>query len=154
MLRKMRAFCVICGLIALGLGCIRGGGVQADEMPSLLPYFNQLQLPAGHAELSNGFDMTANGWGGYGTAVVALSGPLHVDGWRLKLSGGYSSYHYKNPRPIASSPPRRKSNGQAPISVRSAMRLRAIRRKARNAPRLRPSWPPPAWSWKAIKYTR
>jgi len=96
MLRKMRAFCVICGLIALGLGCVRSGGAQGEEMPSLLPYFNQLQLPEGRAELSNGFDMTANGWGGYGTAVIALSGPLHVDGWRLKVSGGYSSYHYKN----------------------------------------------------------
>ena len=96
MLRKMRAYCVICGLIALALGCGRSGGANASELPSLLPYFNKLQLPAGRAELSNGFDKTANGWGGYSTAVVALTGPLQADGWRLKLSGGYGSYHYKN----------------------------------------------------------
>ena len=96
MLLKMRVFCVICGLIALGLGCVRGGDAEADELPSLLPYFSKLQLPAGHAELSNGFDKTANGWGAYSTAVVAPAGPLHADGWRVKLSGGYGSYHYKN----------------------------------------------------------
>ena len=92
----MRVCCVIYGLIALGLGCLRGGGVEADEFPSLLPYFAKLQLPTGHAELSNGFDKTANGWGAYSTAVIAPNGPLHVDGWRVKLSGGHSSYHYKN----------------------------------------------------------
>ena len=96
MLQKMRVFCVTYGLIALGLGWASTSTAEADEIPSLPPYFTKLQLPAGRAELSNGFDMTANGWGAYSTAVVALGGPLHADGWRLKLSGGYSSYHYKN----------------------------------------------------------
>jgi hypothetical protein len=95
MLLKMRAYCVICGLIGLALGCLPSRDGHAGEMPSLLPYFAKLQLPAGHAELSNGFDKTANGWGGYSTAVFAPEGPLHVDGWRLKLSGGYGSYHYQ-----------------------------------------------------------
>jgi hypothetical protein len=96
MLQKMRVFCVTCGLIALGLGCVGARDAEAGELPSLQPYFTQLQLPAGRAELSNGFDKTANGWSGYSTAVVALTGPLHVDGWRVKLSGGYGSYHYKS----------------------------------------------------------
>jgi hypothetical protein len=90
----MRAYCVLCGLLAFGLGCLQSGGANAGESPSALPYFSKLQLPAGRAELSNGFDKTANGWGSYSTAVVALEGPLHVDGWRLKLSGGYGSYNY------------------------------------------------------------
>ena len=92
----MRVCWVICGLVSLGLGCVRGGGAEGAELPSLLPYFSKLELPAGRGELSNGFDKAANGWGGYSTAVVALTGPLDVDGWRVKLSGGYSSYHYKN----------------------------------------------------------
>ena len=95
MLLKMRVCCVICGLIALGLGCVGGSDGEAGELPSLLPYFSKLQLSAGHAELSSGFDKTANRWGAYSTAVVAPDGPLHVDGWRVKLSGGYGSYHYK-----------------------------------------------------------
>ena len=82
----MRAYCVICGLFALGLG-FAGDGAEAGEMPPS-------QLPAARAELSNGFDQTANGWGAYTTAVVALNGPLHADGWRLKLSGGYATYRY------------------------------------------------------------
>lgn len=94
MLLKMRAYCVIYGLVALGLGCWRSGGAIAGELPSLMPSFSTLQMPAGRAELSNGFDKTANGWSAYSTAVVALSGPLHVDGWRLKVSGGYGAYRY------------------------------------------------------------
>lgn len=96
MLQEMRVCCVICGLIALALGCFGGDGAKAGELPLALPSFSTLQLPAGRAELSNGFDATANGWSGYSTAVVALTGPLHADGWRLKLSGGYGSYHYKS----------------------------------------------------------
>jgi hypothetical protein len=94
----MRAYCVIYGLVALCLGSLPCGGAQADEFPSLLPYFAKLQLPAGRAELSNGFDKTANGWGAYGTAVIAPEGPLHVDGWRIKLSGGHSSSHTIQPK--------------------------------------------------------
>ena len=65
-------------------------------MPSPQPGVNPPEPTAARADLSNGFDMTDNGWGAYTTAVVALNGPLHVDGWRVKLSGGYASYHYDN----------------------------------------------------------
>ena len=90
----MRAYRVMWGLTALALCWLGSDDANAGDTPPL-PQFGTLQLPAGRAELSNGFDKTANGWSGYSTAVVALQGPLHTDGWRLRLSGGYGSYHYK-----------------------------------------------------------
>lgn len=95
MLLTMRVFCVPFGLIALAC-CIAGSrDAKADELPSSQSFFSKLRLPAGRAELSNGVDVTANGLGGYGTVVIAPTGPLDADGWRLKLSGGYGSYGYE-----------------------------------------------------------
>ena len=95
MLLKMAVNCVISGLIALALCCAARSNAEAGDTASSFLDWTKLQLPEGRAELSNGFDKTANGWSGYSTAVVALDGPLQTDGWRLKLSGGYGSYHYK-----------------------------------------------------------
>jgi hypothetical protein len=91
----MRVNCVFCGLFALALCCLPSRDAEAGDAASQFPEWAKLKLPPGRAELSNGFDMTANGWGGYSNAVVALDGPLDRDGWRVKLSGGYGSYHYK-----------------------------------------------------------
>ncbi|NJM34994.1 MAG: cellulose biosynthesis protein BcsS [Rhodomicrobium sp.] len=55
---------------------------------------SKFDLPEGRGEFSNGFDVTGNAWSAYSSAVIALTGPSHRDGWRLKLSGYYSSYGY------------------------------------------------------------
>lgn len=91
----MRVDCVICGLAVLAVCLPPSRNAQAGDAIPQFPDWAKLQLPADRAELSNGFDKTASGWSGYSTAVIALEGPLHTDGWRLKLSGGYGSYHYK-----------------------------------------------------------
>jgi hypothetical protein len=90
----MRRLFVTCGLAAAFLGLsAQLRAYSGDSPPSP---FSALSLPQGRAELSSGFDQTANGGSTYGTAVIGISGPLHNDGWRLRLAGGYAVFTYQS----------------------------------------------------------
>lgn len=68
---------------------------NADEAPAPASFFARLGLPEGRGEFTNGVDATGNAWSTYASAVIAVTGPQHLDGWRLKVSGLYSKYSYE-----------------------------------------------------------
>jgi hypothetical protein len=69
--------------------------VAAEEEPSLAALFKPIGFAKDRAEFSNGFDTTGKDWAAYASAVVALSGPIDQDGWRLKIAGLYGTYGYE-----------------------------------------------------------
>lgn len=89
--------------LAFALALFSGASIlpsnaESPEFRALSGLFAPLSLAEGRAEFSNGIDTTGNAWSAYATAVFALTGPLHRDGWRLKLSGNYGSYAYETRR--------------------------------------------------------
>jgi hypothetical protein len=46
-------------------------------------------------ELWAGADATSHAWSVYSGVTYAPFGPLAVDGWRLRIVGGYGEYHYR-----------------------------------------------------------
>ncbi len=84
-LTVLTAFCVISAVPLRS---------HAAELPGAAGLFAALTLPEGSVEFSNGFDATGNAWSAYASAVIAVSGRLDHDGWRVKLSGLYGSYAY------------------------------------------------------------
>lgn len=82
------------GLFAFCLLTGDGWRAYAGDAPALMTLLSKLDLPEGRGEQSNGFDATGNAWSAYSSAVIALTGPAHEDGWRLKLSGYYATYSY------------------------------------------------------------
>ncbi len=79
----------------LFLAGIPSSASRADDFGALPQFLASLNLPKGRAEFSSGFDATGNGWSSYASAVFGLSGPLHRDGWRLKIAGLYGSSTYE-----------------------------------------------------------
>jgi hypothetical protein len=83
------------GVLVLCLASMPLPRAWAGEPAQLTEFFGSLGLPEGRVEFSNGFDATGHAWAAYASAVVGLSGPLHRDGWRLKLSGLYGRNSYE-----------------------------------------------------------
>lgn len=90
----MFALRLFSGLAAIAAFFAQAGVSRAGEPSTLSSYFAALGIPQGRVEFSNGFDATGNSWSTYGSAVLAPLGPMHVDGWRLKISGLYGTYAY------------------------------------------------------------
>lgn len=87
--RFFAVFCVFCVVKTITLP------VTAEEMLDLASLFKPAEFAKDRLELSNGFDTTGENWSTYASAVMALSGPIHQDGWRLKISGIYANYSYE-----------------------------------------------------------
>jgi len=82
-------------VLAVCLTSISSSGARAVELAQPTQFFSSLSLPKGRVEFSNGFDATGQAWAAHASAVVGLTGPLHSDGWRLKLSGLYGRDSYE-----------------------------------------------------------
>jgi hypothetical protein len=67
---------------------------RAEDDPLGLGDLSQLNVLAGRAEMSSGFDASGRSWSAYSAAVLSPLGPLHQDGLRLKLTGSYSAWSY------------------------------------------------------------
>jgi hypothetical protein len=83
------------GVLALGLASMPSSEARAGELAQPTQFFSSLSLPKDRVEFSNGFDATGQAWAAHASAVVGLSGPLHSDGWRLRLSGVYGRDSYE-----------------------------------------------------------
>jgi hypothetical protein len=90
----MFALRIFSGLAAIAAFFVQAGAPRAGEPSTVSSYFAALGIPQGRVEFSNGFDATGNSWTTHGSAVLAPFGPMHADGWRLKMSGHYGTYAY------------------------------------------------------------
>ncbi len=90
----MFALRIACGFFACLITSVFPVTLHAGEETSFASFWSKLGLPKERGEFSNGFDVTGAAWSAYSTAIIALSGPASQDGWRLKFTGIYSSYHY------------------------------------------------------------
>jgi hypothetical protein len=91
---RLRIFSIMaaCGLVTAAASAVEAGDFLADGAFTA-------RFKEGWGELSSGMDAGENSWSQHATAVVGLDGPLHGDGWRLKLQGTYGQYRYdaRNP---------------------------------------------------------
>jgi len=87
--------CLFPAVLALALLSSPSQPRADSALPSFLALFPSLDLPEERSEFSHGYDMTGQSWSAYATAVFALGGPAHQDGWRLRLSGLYGNYGYE-----------------------------------------------------------
>ena len=96
----MFAFCVWRRpfLAVAGLCLLFCTPIEAGEASDEAGFARWLALPEGRIETSQGFDVTATSWGAYAAANIAPMGPLHEDGLRLKLYGGYGVWSYTSRR--------------------------------------------------------
>jgi hypothetical protein len=90
----MFGFCVRLSCLFLLAFSAAPAGAQSFDLPALFGAIGGIDVPSGHVDVSNGMSGTAQGWTAYGSVNVGLYGPLHTDGWRLKVSGHYSQYRY------------------------------------------------------------
>lgn len=78
-----------------GLAFAGAGKAEAGEFPALRSGLSGLGFKEGWSEFSSGIDASGHAWSQYASAIFALTGPIHTDGWRLKLSGNYGQYQYE-----------------------------------------------------------
>jgi hypothetical protein len=67
---------------------------QSFDLPALFGMISDIDVSSSYVDASNGMNGTEQGWTAYGSVNIGISGPLHEDGWRLKVSGHYGQYRY------------------------------------------------------------
>jgi hypothetical protein len=85
-------------LVAVMLCLAFWGTARGEGLPDGLSFLSAFALPPDRVETSSGVDVTDTAWGAYSAAVIAPFGPLHRDGFRVKLHGGASAWSYNTKR--------------------------------------------------------
>jgi hypothetical protein len=67
---------------------------EAGEFLAIGAGVSNFGFKEGRSEFSSGIDVSGNAWSQYASAILALTGPIHTDGWRFKLAGAYGQYSY------------------------------------------------------------
>jgi hypothetical protein len=85
-------------LVAVMVGFSFCAPARGESLPDGLSFLSAFELPPDRVETSSGGDVTDTAWSAYSAAVIAPFGPLHRDGFRVKLHGGASAWSYDTKR--------------------------------------------------------
>jgi hypothetical protein len=80
-------------------------------------------LLSGRVDFSNGVETTDSGSSAYGSAVIAPTGTLSDDGWRVKLFGSYTTFSYSRSEEYCKTAHDAKLHGREPPGGASLLAL-------------------------------